>query len=388
MDPEGRFAPIPRHFRIEARARRLMIVMILFLVIPPSIACQETPSAGVAAAAVPTEVWIARIDSVLRAHEERGMNGVILIRRRDTVLLHDAYGSMDREAGRPMTLETGFTIGSLVKPITAVAILKLEGQGKLSTADTLGRFFPSAPPDKARITLQQLLAHTSGLRGLFGGDYQVVSRDWVLERAMEAELLFEPGAEERYSNSGYTLLAMIVEDVSGRPYEAFVREEVLLPAGVEDIGYVRAGWTNDRLAVGYRADGSRWGTTYERPWAEDGPSWNLRGNGGMLGTVEAMARWYEALFDGKVLGPAALDEFYELDAGESRSVGGLALAHAGGNGIFNSLQVSWIAHDTHMTLFTSTANPLNAETVWRAFRDDVVELAREAAADANRRGGA
>ena len=102
-------------------------------------------------------------------------------------------------------------------------------------------------------------------------------------------------------------IAMVIEQISGASFEEFVREEILLPAGVDRIGYVLAGWKNEQLAVCYDRGGKRWGTPLDHAWLEDGPSWNLRGNGGMLATAEQLGRWYEALLDGKVLGPAALN---------------------------------------------------------------------------------
>jgi len=318
---------------------------------------------------------VTAIDRALTAAESEGLCGVVLVRSQDRVLLHSAYGLADREEKRPMTTSTGFDIGSLVKPITAVAILKLEQEGVLSTSDTLGAFFSDVPADKNGITLMEILTHTSGMRDIFGSDYDVVSREWVFERAMSAGLLGPPGEEERYSNSGYSILAMVIEETTGQPYEAYVREAVLEPAEAEGIGYVMAGWENEDLAVGYRESGTRFGTPLDHPWAEDGPSWNLRGNGGMLGTAEQMARWYEALFDGKILGAEALEKYYSFDAGESRSAGGRALGHAGGNEVFNTLQISWIDHDVHMTFFTSCAARA-AEDTWRDFRDEMISLAR------------
>ena len=325
---------------------------------------------------VASDVRIEAIDAALSAAAEEGLCGTILIRSHDQVLMHKAYGWADADSGREMTIDTGFDIGSLVKPITATGILKLEEQGKLSTSDTLARFFPDSPADKRDITLEQVLTHKAGMRDVFGGDYQVVSRDWILEKIMNAPLIATPGEREEYSNSGYSLLAIIIEDVSGRPYEEFIRDEVLEPAGVYRLGYVLPGWTRGELAVGYRRDGERWGTPIDHPWADDGPGWNLRGNGGMLSTAEEMGRWYEALFDGKILGPEALEKYYSYDAGKSPSVGGLALAHAGGNGIFNTLQISWIDADTHMTFFSSCA-AREAESIWRDFRDELVSLGKE-----------
>jgi CubicO group peptidase (beta-lactamase class C family) len=332
--------------------------------------------AGQSTEVVASDARLATIDSVVTAAVGDGLCGVLLIRSHDEVLLHKAYGRADAESGREMTIATGFDIGSLVKPITGTGILKLEEIGKLSTGDTLAKFFPDAPADKRDITVMQLLTHTAGMQDLFGGDYEVVSREWILEKIMSAPLIAAPGEREEYSNSGYSLLAIIIEEVSGQPYEEFIRDEVLEPAGVHRLGYILPGWTNDELAVGYRRDGARWGTPIDHPWADDGPGWNLRGNGGMLSTAEEMGQWYEALFDGKILGPEALAKYYSYGAGESPTVGGMALAHAGGNGIFNTLQISWIDADTHLTFFTSCA-VREAESVWRDFREDLISLGRE-----------
>lgn len=354
-----------------------MIVMSLHLRISAMLAISlvALPLTAVDSSAQEADLRIAMIDSLMREAEVDGLNGVLRIEYRDNVWLHKAYGYADREAGRRMTTGTGFDIGSLVKPITAVAILKLEEQGRLSTEDTLGRYFPAAPPDKAGITIMQILTHTSGMRDVFGGDYDVVTRDWLLAHAMSAPLLGPPGEAERYSNSGYSILAMIIEDVSGLPYESYVRSAVLEPAGADRIGYILATWSNEELAVGYLSDGTRWGTPLDHAWAEDGPSWNLRGNGGMLSTAEQMAAWYSGLFDGLILGSTALQKFYSFDAGRSTAVGGRAIGHAGGNGIFNTLQVSYIDKDFHLTFFTSSAGQ-QAEVLWQKIREEVRSLAR------------
>ena len=319
---------------------------------------------------------IQKIDLLLQEAESGGLCGTILIRSRNQVLLHKSYGWADREAGRPMTPSTGFLIGSLVKPITSATILKLEEQGRLSSQDTLGRFFPEAPQDKQKITLMQMMTHRAGMRDLFGGDYELVGRDELVRTALKASLIAPPGSQERYSNSAYSLLAVIIEKASGRPYEEFVRQEVLQPAGAGGIGYVLAGWENDQLAVGYDSSGRRWGAPLEHAWFEDGPSWNLRGNGGMLGTAEEMAGWYKALFEGKVLGKEALEKYLGFNAGRSRKTGSRVLGQAGGNRVFNTLQVSYIDQDVHMTFFTSDARQ-RAEALWRKIRDQVISLAQE-----------
>lgn len=319
------------------------------------------------------------IDAALTRAEAAGLSGVILVRDRNHVLLHKAYGSANAAKSRPMTIDTGFDIGSIVKPMTLAAILRLEEQGKLTLEDPLEKHFPEAPAEKRAITLRQIAEHRAGMADVFGGDYDVVTREWLIETAMKAPLLYPPGTEKRYSNSGYSLLAVVIERTSGEPFETFVRREILLPTGVEHIGYVQAGWTKNDLAVGTTADGQRWGTPLDHAWAGDGPSWNLRGNGGMLATAAELSAWYEGLFDGKVLGGPALAKFYEICSGESRTVGGRALSHAGGNDIFNAFQVSFIDWDVHMTFLTSSASQ-SAEQLWKSteLRQRVLAIANHA----------
>ena len=206
------------------------------------------------AASTPTAV-----DAELRALEPRGFSGAILWVSGDEVVLKKGYGFADREASRPVTADTIFDIGSITKAIAAAAIWKLEADGKLSINDRIARFFPDVPPDKAAITIDDLVRHTSGLDNIFGRDYDVVSRDWVLEKALSSKLLSPPGQTSRYSNAGYSLLAMIIEDVSGQRYEQYVHEDLIKPAGTPRIGYRAPRWAPDELAVGYR-NGKRWGT--------------------------------------------------------------------------------------------------------------------------------
>jgi CubicO group peptidase (beta-lactamase class C family) len=273
-----------------------------------------------------------------------------------------------------MTMDTGIEIGSIVKPMTLTAILRLCETGVLNMQDPLARHFPSAPAEKQGITLEMITRHRAGLPDLFGNDYQLVTRDWLVNKVLGCRLIAIPGEVEKYSNSGYSLLAALIEMKSGMPYENFVRQEVLLPAGVQRIGYRLAGWKNEDLAVGYRRFGLRWGTPLDHAWLPDGPGWNLRGNGGMLATAEDLSTWYEALWNGKVLGKEALDQFLAIDARPSQKVGGMALGHAGGNGIFNCLQVCYFKPGLYLTLFSSVANH-KAETLYRSIRDQVVALA-------------
>jgi CubicO group peptidase (beta-lactamase class C family) len=317
------------------------------------------------------------IDQVLCQEERQGFSGLILLRKKQQVLLARAYGWADKRSKKRMSMHTGIEIGSIVKPLTLAALLRLTETASVSLQDSLGKFFPTAPADKQAITLGMLVRHRAGLPDLFGSDYQLVDRDWLVKKVLNCRLVARPGSKQKYSNSGYSLLAALIEITTGMPYESFVRQEILIPAGAERIGYRLAGWRNEDLAVGYRRAGSRWGTPLDHPWLPDGPGWNLRGNGGMLALAGDLSAWYEALWHGRILGPGTLAQFLDIDAGESRAVGGMALGHAGGNGIFNCLQVCFFEPEIYLTLFSSEAGH-QAEDIYRSFRPSLIALAKQA----------
>ena len=241
-----------------------------------------------------------KLDRWLVAADFRGN---VLVSKGGVVLLRKGYGLADRENGVPYTADTVFDVGSITKQFTAAAILKLELQGKLRVEDPIGKFFPGVPDDKKSITLHHLLTHTSGLESDFAGDYDPVLRDEYVKRILASTLRSKPGDVYFYANSGYSLLGAVVEIVSGKPYEQYLRENFFLPAGMPDTGYKLPGWPQAKVAVGYR-DGKRWGRINEKPWDKAGPYWALRANGGISSTLDDMLRWHVALTGDTVLSAA------------------------------------------------------------------------------------
>jgi CubicO group peptidase (beta-lactamase class C family) len=286
-----------------------------------------------------------KLDGWLVAADFRGS---ALVSQGGTVLLRKGYGWADRENKAPYDADTVFSIGSITKQFTAAAILKLEMQGKLHVEDPISKYFPAAPDDKKAITLHQLLTHTSGLDSDFAGDYDPVARDEYVKRILGSKLRSKPGQEFYYANSGYSLLGAVVEIVSGVGYEKFLRENLFLPAGMNDTGYKLPAWPPEKIAVGYK-DGKRWGRITEKPWADDGPYWALRANGGIHSTLDDMLRWHTALSGDKILSAAAkgkmfeghvregagADTFYGYGWSIGQSAWGTRLIeHNGGNGVY------------------------------------------------------
>lgn len=286
------------------------MMRIQMLKIPLFIAAVLAASAGPAAAqgsSTPAAPDTAGLGASLDEHMRRlvpfGFNGVLLVVRDGRTVVRGGYGLADRESGRAFTPGTPFYIGSLTKQFTAAGILKLEMEGRLRVTDSIGRFFPNVPQDKRGITLHHLMTHTAG----FGADppaglEAVRDRDAVVRDILDAPLRRAPGEAHAYSNAGYTLLGAVVEQAAGMPYERYLRENLWAPAGMASTGYRPEG--KQGVAVGYRG-GARWGNPLERHVFPDGPTWSLRGAGGMISTLDDLYAWSRALDGESVLSAEA-----------------------------------------------------------------------------------
>ncbi len=249
------------------------------------------------------------IDNYLNRAVPFGFSGAILVAKNDEIILQNGYGLSNRERRIPVKADTVFYIGSVTKQFTAAAILKLEMQGKLRVTDTLDKFFQNVPIDKARITLHQLMTHSSGLGGAEDIYGSPVQKEDQVSRVMAMKLLSEPGKEYFYSNPGYNLLGIIVEKVSGKPYEKYLHENLFKPAGMLKTGYRIPAWEKDKVAHGYTDDVDK-GSPLDRPWFEDGPSWAIRGAGGMFSTLGDLYRWHLALKKDEILSAEAKSKIF------------------------------------------------------------------------------
>ena len=221
----------------------------------------------------------------------------------DTVF-EKAFGLADLEHNVPNTPQTIFESGSVAKQFTAAALVLLQQEGKLSIDDPVRKYIPELPDYGAPLTIRHLLNHTAGLRdwgtvlaltGAGRGD-RVISQDLAFDVITHQRALdFKPGSEYSYSNSGYTLAAVIIERVSKQKYPAFIEERFFKP-----LGMTNSSWRDDyQRIVPNRAQAySRQGIG---PWRLDMPFMNVYGNGGMLTTVGDWMKW-NAMLDSHSLG--------------------------------------------------------------------------------------
>lgn len=251
-----------------------------------------------------------KLDSQMQQLAEKGFSGVLFVAKDNQIVLNKGYGLANRESKITYNADTVFDIGSITKQFTGAAILKLEMQGKLRIDDKISKYFKDVPSDKADITIHQLLTHSGGFVDVLGQDYEKQTRDEISQKALASKLRYAPGTKHEYSNLGYSLLGAIIEMVTGKSYERYLHDNLFKPAGMNETGYVIPKWKPENLAVGYKKDGSRWGTPLDQLWDKDGPFWNLRANGGILSTTNDLYKWHLALESEKILSKQAKEKYF------------------------------------------------------------------------------
>jgi CubicO group peptidase (beta-lactamase class C family) len=259
-----------------------------------------------------------KLDAHVSKCADAGFSGVVLVAKDGQVLLRKGYGMADREKNQPNAADMALCIGSNTKMFTAAAILKLEEAGKLSVSDTLSKFFPDAPPDKREITIHQMLSHSSGLGEYHdnpgeGGDFAEMSRDEAVKRILAQPLRCKPGSAAEYSNCAYTLLAVIIEQLSGTTWEAYLRKSLFEPAGMKHTGFFGEKlWKPESTPRGY----GRKTKDDNRPTSWPGVTWALKGAGGMVSTADDLLAWHNALRGDTVLGRASKEKAFRVHVAE------------------------------------------------------------------------
>src|SRR5262245_17561545 len=260
-------------------------------------------------AEVPAEM--SRIDAVVQKHmQEPGAVGLsVAVARGDELVYTRAYGFACLEYPVNADEETLFRIASITKQFTAAAILKLAERGKVALDEPLTKYLPEYPTHGQEITLRHLLTHTSGIPNVtdLGRTWSDVAERELDHGAMVAlwkdrPLDFTPGVRFKYSNSGYYLLGMVIEKVSGRSYPEFLRAEFFEP-----LKMARTRYDSNSELIPNRAQGYRF---------EGGAFWNDRvigmsqpfSSGGLLSTAGDLVRWETALVSGRVVASSSFEE--------------------------------------------------------------------------------
>jgi D-alanyl-D-alanine carboxypeptidase len=237
--------------------------------------------------------------------------GTVLVGIDGNIVFEKAYGLGNEEWGADNTIRTKFRIASLTKQFTAACILLLQERGRLNIHDPISRHLSGLPAAWQAITIHQLLTHTSGIPNSTNSSENArIDRTGATPQQMiglvaDKPLDFPPGANWGYSNTGYFLLGMIVEKISGQSYADFLKTNIFEPLGMKDSGYDRARDVLKERAAGYEIiDGHILNANFidmSVPFAA----------GGIYSTVEDMYRWNEALAEnGKLLSADSLKQMF------------------------------------------------------------------------------
>ena len=256
----------------------------------------------------------ARVDRVFARFNRQDSPGCAVGAARDgKVLYTHGYGSANLEYDVPITAESIFESGSVAKQFTASAIVLLALDGKLSLDDDIRKYLPEVPSFGETIRIRHLLTHTSGLRDQWallgiegrGPGTQVHSPATTLDLvAHQKALNFPPGTDYLYSNTGFTLLGVIVQRVSGQSLDAFTQARLIRP-----LGMTHTRWRDDFTAI-VKGRTTAYSGTAERGFKTDMSFTNITGNGGLLTTVGDLLAWNENLFNPRVGGQAYLDSMH------------------------------------------------------------------------------
>ena len=239
------------------------------------------------------------------AEKNKAMGSLVIAKDGDVLYTRSiGYGQINAAERKPLTAASRFRIASITKMYTAVMILQLVEEGKLKLTDTLDKFIPQVP-NAQKITIGQILAHRSGIPNVRRDQITwkpgaPVSKDEMLALIVKGTSEFEPDTKHSYSNSGYFVLGLILEKVTGKPYAEALEERINSKIGLKDT-YRATGSidVNKGEALTYINTGSDWKQGFETH-----PSIGFQ----IISTPGDMAKFIEALFDLKLISQEAINQ--------------------------------------------------------------------------------
>ncbi|MBT3217353.1 MAG: beta-lactamase family protein [Candidatus Marinimicrobia bacterium] len=265
------------------------------------------------------------IDLLLSEYDlVNGPGAALLIIKEGDILYSNEYGMANLEEDTPITFATNFRLASVTKQFTAMCIMILKSRGQLDYEQTITDIFPDFPDYGNNITITHLLHHTSGLIEYFSLiTEQVKDRDVLNLMMQQSWTYFPPGTDYRYNNSGYAILAMIVEEVSGLSFANFLEQNIFLPLGMSNSIAFEDGISivNNR-AYGYSVNTILEGPEYFRD--DQSLASAVLGDGGIYTSAEDMLKWDQSLYTNTLVPYAILNKAFtsgKLSSGEETGYG-------------------------------------------------------------------
>jgi CubicO group peptidase (beta-lactamase class C family) len=311
------------------------------------------------------------IDKLMERYDGTSPGASVLVVRDGKVVVSRAYGLADVEARVAATPQTNYRLASVTKQFTATAILLLYQDSKLSLDDRIKRWLPSLPSALDSVTIRQLLTHTSGII-----DYEDVMPAGTTAQLHDADVLrllesqdstyFKPGTKYQYSNSGYALLALIVEHVSGKRFATFLHDRIFAPLGMNHtVAFENGISTVSNRAFGYTMKDSAWTRKDQSTTSA------VLGDGGIYSSIDDLVRWDAALYDSRLLNDASRKLAFspqtptdqpDVSYGLGWRITGETLWHSGETSGFRNVIVRYPARHLTVVILTNRDDPAPYET--------------------------
>jgi CubicO group peptidase (beta-lactamase class C family)/microsomal dipeptidase-like Zn-dependent dipeptidase len=306
-----------------------------------------------------------RVDELMRNYSGPVPGASVLVLRTGKPVVQRSYGLADLEQRTMATPATNYRLASVTKQFTATAILLLCDAGKLQLDDPVRRWLPDLPDATQGVTIRHLLSHTGGVV-----DYedfvpddgpQVHDADVLRLLATQNRTLFTPGSNYRYSNSGYALLALVVEKASGQRFAEFLRDRIFLPLGMNDtVAFENGVSVVSSRAYGYSAAGDTWARTDQSTTSA------VLGDGGIYSSISDLAKWDAALYDDRLLrgelrklafSPTTHTENPSVDYGFGWRISGETLWHSGETRGFRNVIIRYPERELTVIVLTNRNDP-------------------------------
>lgn len=343
------------------------------------------PAVGAAGGA--REALVATIDSIVSAPITAGKvagASIAVVKGGDTIAVQ-GFGKASLELDVPTPPHAIYQIGSVTKQFTAAAIMQLVEQGKIKLDDDFTKYLPDYDTHGRKITVGQLLNHTSGIKGyteipefrLLG--IQHLPKDTLLKIIQKKPFDFEPGQEEIYNNTAFFLAGLIIEKVSGMSYAEYVQKNLFDRAGMKDAHYCSERAIHPRDVDGYDTDSTG---LIKKGYIDH--TWPYAA-GSLCSSAIDLVAWNQALHGGKILGPEAYQEYikpgqlsdgtqlrYAKGLAVSPVLGHRALHHGGGINGFLSENIYFPDDSLSVVVLFNTAGPASPDDAARAIAEAVL----------------
>lgn len=308
----------------------------------------------------------------------------VLIAKKGEVLFEKGYGTANLELNVPIKSEMVFRVGSITKQFTAIAILQLVEKGQIALTDSIQKFIKGFRFKGKTITIENLLTHTSGIRGYEQIDAKIpnairvdFSPKMVIDSLAKLSLEFEPSTKYNYSNSNYFLLGYIIEQVSGKSYQQYLNENILVPAGLSSTFYDKQTQIIPNRVSGYSlSDGKYLNADYISMTL-------VYSAGALVSNVSDLFKWHKALYEGKILKketflkaiqPYQLADGKQIDYGYGffikKENGVSSVGHGGAIDGFRAIEMYYPEQDIFITLLCNSEQD-NFEQLFQSITDIV-----------------